>query len=289
MLELKVAEGDRVAAGDVDRAARHGRRRARAAARRRPSAIRRSRSSGCCRRARAPKTSVRPPRRRSRRRPTSTRPQAELHAATADVAALRGAARVQRRLAQAARRCGDEAGRGGGAGAARRASGRAPPRSAVARLRAGARPEEIAAARARVAAADAQIAALEKSVADAVVKAPVAGIVTAKLVDAGEMVAAARAVVVVTDLDHAWANVYVDEPVVPRLRSARRSTLVTDAGQRLRRHDHLHLAEGRVHAAQRADRRRALEAGLPHQGDGRQPRRRAEAGHAGRSGDLPGP
>jgi membrane fusion protein YbhG len=103
----------------------------------------------------------------------------------------------------------------------------------VARLRAGARPEEIAAARARVAAADAQIAALDKSIADAVLKSPVAGIVTAKLVDAGEMAAPRMPVVIVTDLDRAWANVYVDEPTVPRLRLGQKATLLTDAGQRL--------------------------------------------------------
>ena len=38
---------------------------------------------------------------------------------------------------------------------------------------------------------------------------------------------------VVTDLDHAWANVYVDEPLVPRLTLGQKVTLVTDAGQRL--------------------------------------------------------
>jgi HlyD family secretion protein len=104
---------------------------------------------------------------------------------------------------------------------------------AVARLRAGARPQEIAGARARVAAADAQIATLRKSVADAVLNSPVAGIVTAKLADAGETVAPRTPVVAITDLDHAWANVYVDEPVVPRLRLGQPVTLVTDAGQRL--------------------------------------------------------
>jgi len=103
----------------------------------------------------------------------------------------------------------------------------------VARLRAGARPEEIAAGRARLAAADAQIAALDKSIADAVLKSPVAGIVTAKLIDAGEMVAPRMPLVVVTDLDRAWANVYVDEPTVPRLRLGQKATLLTDAGQRL--------------------------------------------------------
>ena len=103
----------------------------------------------------------------------------------------------------------------------------------VARLKSGARREEIAAARARIAAVDAQMATLRKSVADAVVTSPVAGIVTSKLVDAGEIVAPRTAIVVVTDLDHAWANVYVDEPMVPTLRLGQTLALVTDAGQRL--------------------------------------------------------
>ncbi len=101
------------------------------------------------------------------------------------------------------------------------------------RFRAGARPQEIQAARARVAVIDAQIASLQKSIADAVLKAPVGGIVTSKLVDEGELVAPRTPVVVITDLDHAWGNVYVDEPVVPRLRLGQKVPLVTDAGQRL--------------------------------------------------------
>jgi HlyD family secretion protein len=103
----------------------------------------------------------------------------------------------------------------------------------VARLRAGARAEEIAGARARVAAAEAQIATLKKGVADAELTSPVSGIVTAKLADAGEMLAPRSPVAAITDLDHAWANVYVDEPVVPRLRLGQPVTIVTDAGQRL--------------------------------------------------------
>jgi HlyD family secretion protein len=104
---------------------------------------------------------------------------------------------------------------------------------AVARLRAGARAEEIAGARARVAAAEAPIAVLEKGRSDAVLTSPVAGIVTAKLADAGETVAPRTPVVSITDLDHAWANVYVDEPDVPRLKLGQPMTLITDAGQRL--------------------------------------------------------
>ena len=103
----------------------------------------------------------------------------------------------------------------------------------LARLKSGARVEEIAGARARVSAVDAQIASLQKSLADAVLVSPVSGVVTAKLVDAGEVVAPRTPIVVVTDLDHAWANVYVDEPVVPRLRLGQRIPLTTDAGQRL--------------------------------------------------------
>jgi HlyD family secretion protein len=104
---------------------------------------------------------------------------------------------------------------------------------ALARLRAGARPEEVAGARARVAATDAQLAALRESQADATLTSPVSGVVTARLADAGEIVSRGAPIVVVTDLDHAWANVYVDEPLVPRLTLGKKIVLVTDAGQRL--------------------------------------------------------
>lgn len=103
----------------------------------------------------------------------------------------------------------------------------------VARLQAGSRPEEVAAARARVAVADAQVATLEKHAADAVLTSPVDGVVTAKTARAGEMVARGTPIVTITDLGAAWANVYVDEPVVPTLRLGQPATLVTDAGHRL--------------------------------------------------------
>ncbi|HEX3703411.1 MAG TPA: efflux RND transporter periplasmic adaptor subunit [Vicinamibacterales bacterium] len=100
----------------------------------------------------------------------------------------------------------------------------------VARLRAGSRKEEIAAARARVASADAQLATLRKAIADATVVAPIGGIVTEKLADPGEIVQPLGPIVVVSDLDHAWANVYVGEPDVPQLRVGRPATVFTDAG-----------------------------------------------------------
>jgi membrane fusion protein YbhG len=104
---------------------------------------------------------------------------------------------------------------------------------ALARLRAGSRAEEIAAAKARVQTVEAQIATLEKSIKDAELRSPVDGVVTAKLIDAGETIAPRTPVIVVTNLDQAWANVYVDEPIVPRLQLGQKLAIVTDAGQRL--------------------------------------------------------
>jgi HlyD family secretion protein len=103
-------------------------------------------------------------------------------------------------------------------------------RETLARFEAGSRPEEIQAARARVAAADAQIAVLEKTLRDGQVTSPISGIVTEKLAEAGEIVARGTPLVVVTDLDRAWANLFVPEPMVPRLALGQRATVVTDAG-----------------------------------------------------------
>jgi HlyD family secretion protein len=101
---------------------------------------------------------------------------------------------------------------------------------AVARLKSGARREEIDAARARVAGVDAQIATLQKTMTDATVLSPASGTVTQKLVDRGELIAPRTPIVVVADLDHVWANVYVDEPLVPRVTLGQAATVITDAG-----------------------------------------------------------
>ncbi|MCX6549567.1 MAG: efflux RND transporter periplasmic adaptor subunit [Acidobacteria bacterium] len=101
---------------------------------------------------------------------------------------------------------------------------------AVARLKAGARKEEIDGARARLAGVDAQIATLQKSLKDATVFSPAAGLVTQKLADQGELIAPRTPIVVVADLDAPWANVYVDEPFIPRVSLGQDATLFTDAG-----------------------------------------------------------
>jgi HlyD family secretion protein len=102
---------------------------------------------------------------------------------------------------------------------------------ALARLRAGSRPEEIEAARARVAAAEARVAQLEQQLKDAVVNAPAAGLVTEKATEVGELVTPGAPLLVVTDLQDAWVNVYVSEPDLGRIRLGQAAEVRTDDGQ----------------------------------------------------------
>jgi HlyD family secretion protein len=96
---------------------------------------------------------------------------------------------------------------------------------------AGSRPEEIDAARARVATADARIAQFEQQIKDAAMVSPVAGVVTEKVAEQGELLARGSAVVVVTDLADAWLTVYVAEPDLARIRIGQAAEVRTDDGQ----------------------------------------------------------
>ncbi|MEQ1871596.1 MAG: HlyD family efflux transporter periplasmic adaptor subunit, partial [Vicinamibacterales bacterium] len=118
------------------------------------------------------------------------------------------------------------------AGERRRAADQrvAAAEESVQRLRAGARREEVDGARARVAVAAAQGAIWKKAITDAVVTAPIAGVVTAAIADRGELVPPRAPLVVITDLDRAWASVYVDEPIIPRLRVGQSAALFPDGG-----------------------------------------------------------
>jgi HlyD family secretion protein len=100
----------------------------------------------------------------------------------------------------------------------------------VARVRVSARPEEVGVAQVRIATTEAAIATLEDQLKDATLTAPVAGIVTEKLAEVGEVIAPRAPVVVITNLDNAWADVYVPEPAIPRIRMGQPATLFTDAG-----------------------------------------------------------
>jgi HlyD family secretion protein len=99
------------------------------------------------------------------------------------------------------------------------------------RTESGSRPEEIDSARARLAAADARVAQLAQQVKDASLVSPVAGIVTEKVAEQGELLARGSAIVVVTDLADAWLTVYVAEPDLARIRLGQPAEVRTDDGQ----------------------------------------------------------
>ena len=109
----------------------------------------------------------------------------------------------------------------------------AAARAAVDRLKAGARPQEISSARARVQAVTAQIDALEHDRTEATITAPIAGIIGSRLAEPGELVAVGTPLALIVDLDRAWANAYVQEPLVPSLRIDQPATVITDAGDRI--------------------------------------------------------
>jgi HlyD family secretion protein len=106
-------------------------------------------------------------------------------------------------------------------------------RSVLERLKAGARAEELEAARARVQAVAAQIASLEHDLTEAVIRAPIAGIVSSRLVEPGELVGVGTPLALIVDLDRAWATVYVQETLVPSLKIDQFATVLTDGGDHL--------------------------------------------------------
>jgi len=231
LLEVKVAEGDRINAGEL--VARIDASDAELAVRRAQAERDQARAQLALLRAGSRPEDIRQASSQMQSAQADVRgAQAELEAAVADLERFenllkvnagsvkqRDDARTRRDVAQSRVRAAQERAQAGA--------------DALARLRAGARPQEIDAAVARVAAVDAQIASLQKTAGDAILKSPVSGIVTAKMLDAGEMAAPRMPIAVITDLDHAWANLYVDERLVPELKIGQAATIVTDAGQRL--------------------------------------------------------
>jgi HlyD family secretion protein len=103
----------------------------------------------------------------------------------------------------------------------------------LARVSAPARRQELDAAAGRVAAVNAQIALLQHDLDSAAVVAPTDGVVATRLVEPGELVAPGQPLLVVIDLDRAWANAFVPEPLVPALRIGAPATVITDGGDRL--------------------------------------------------------
>ncbi|HJQ97829.1 MAG TPA: HlyD family efflux transporter periplasmic adaptor subunit, partial [Candidatus Polarisedimenticolaceae bacterium] len=108
----------------------------------------------------------------------------------------------------------------------------ASAKEALARARAGSRRQEIDAARALRDAADAKIAQYEQQIKDARIVSPVAGVVTEKIAEPGELLAPGAPILVVTDLAKPWLTVYVAEPDLGRIKIGAPAEVVTDAGER---------------------------------------------------------
>jgi HlyD family secretion protein len=105
--------------------------------------------------------------------------------------------------------------------------------ASVARLKTGARREEIEAARARLSSVDASLATVRADIAEATITATNAGIVASRLVEPGELVAPRTPLLVLMDLDRAWASAYVEEPMIGGLKLNQTATVVTDGGHRV--------------------------------------------------------
>ena len=104
-------------------------------------------------------------------------------------------------------------------------------RQALARAKAGSREQEIQSARAVLQAADARVAQLQQQIADATITSPVAGLVTEKIAEPGELLAAGAPILVITDLAKPWLTVYVAEPDLGKIKIGAPAEVVTDGGE----------------------------------------------------------
>lgn len=96
----------------------------------------------------------------------------------------------------------------------------------------GSRPEEVEGARARLASAEARVAQLEQQRNDTSIESPCAGLLTERLVEAGELITAGAGICVITDIERPWLTAYIGERDLGRIRLGGTADVVTDDGQR---------------------------------------------------------
>ena len=287
ILEIRVSEGDRVAAGDLDRPARHARHRAADSACTR-RAIRGRRAAPAAAGRRAAEDIRQADAQVQAAEAEVTTIEAELKSAELDLDRFEIAAPGQRGLTQAARRCPGTGG-GGARAAARRAAiasqaaretgGAAACRRPARGDRRGARPRRGRRCAARVPA--------ESRGRRRACVAPAAGVVTQKLAEAGELAAPRMPLVVITDLDHAWANLFVPEPMIPRVRLGQPAHCLHRCRRRRRCPGTITFVSPRAEFTPRnvqtAEERSKLVYRIKVSVDNQ--RGRAQARHAGRCGD----
>ena len=93
---------------------------------------------------------------------------------------------------------------------------------------AGPRRERIAAARAQAAQAEAALAAADASLANMVIRAPFAGVVTVRHREPGEIVGAGAAVLSLMDREDRWVRIYVSEARIGAVHTGQAATITTD-------------------------------------------------------------
>ena len=118
---------------------------------------------------------------------------------------------------------------GARAAAAAAAARRDATRETVRILREGARPEQIAAARAEVANAQAALEAVQQTARDLVLLSPVAGIITSRNAEPGDVLPAGASAMTIGDLTRPYVRVYVSEGALPRIRVGDSVRAVLDA------------------------------------------------------------
>ena len=124
------------------------------------------------------------------------------------------------------------------AAAKRAAAGLAAAEQHLNRLVTGNRQEEIRAAGAAVDVAHARLALAEKAVADCVVAAPRAGVITTRSVEPGEVVAVGATLATLSQLDEVWLSLYIPESRLAAVKIGQKAFVQIDGEPRRR--------EGRV-------------------------------------------
>lgn len=93
---------------------------------------------------------------------------------------------------------------------------------------AGPRRERVEAARAQAAQAEAALRASDAALANMVIRAPFAGVVTVRHREPGEIVSAGAAVVSLMDRDDRWVRIYVSESRIGAVHTGQAATIATD-------------------------------------------------------------
>jgi len=97
------------------------------------------------------------------------------------------------------------------------------------KLLSGARAEEIEIAQANKAHAEANLELTEKKISDCIMKSPISGVVTNKLIDFGERTAPNAIVATITKTDSMWITIYVGERYIGSVKTGQKAKISIDS------------------------------------------------------------